>query len=206
MSASLWTASDPLVLASGSTARRLLLEAAGIPLVVDPADIDERVTEADVRAAGAGPRAVALHLAEAKALAVSGSHHERLVLGGDQVLALGDTLFTKAPTLPAARAQLERLSGQTHSLHSAWAVARGGEIVASGSVEARLTVRQLSSAFLDRYLAAEGAAVLSSVGAYRLEGLGVQLFERIEGDHSTILGLPLLDMLPALRRLGVLLG
>ena len=206
MSASLWTAPDPLVLASGSVTRRLLLEAAGIPLVISPADIDERATEANVRAAGAGPRAVALHLAEAKALAVGAGHPEQLVLGGDQVLALGDTLFTKAPTLAAARAQLERLSGQTHSLHSAWALARGRELVASGGADARLTMRPLSSAFLDRYFEAEGAAVLSSVGAYRLEGLGVQLFERIEGDHSTILGLPLLDVLPALRRLGALLG
>jgi septum formation protein len=196
----------PLVLASGSTTRRTLLEAAGIPVLVDPAAVDERAIEAPLRAAGAAPAAVAAHLAAAKARAVAPRHPGRLVLGADQVLALGTEMFSKPASPLAARDHLRRLAGHTHSLHAAACLLRDGAPPFTAAAEARLTVRPLSDAFLDSYLMAEGDAVLASVGAYRLEGLGIQLFSRIEGDHATILGLPLLDLLPALRRAGALLA
>jgi septum formation protein len=205
MTHSLWRGA-PLVLASGSSARRGLLEAAGIPLLVDPADIDERAVEAPLRAAGALPAAVAAHLAAAKARNVAARHPGHLVLGADQVLALGSEMFTKPATPAAARDHLRRLAGRTHSLHSAACLLSNGDTLLATVAEARLTMRALSEPFLDRYLAAEGAAVLASVGAYRLEGLGIQLFEAVEGDHATILGLPLLALLPVLRQAGALLG
>lgn len=202
----LWRGAVPLVLASGSSARRLLLEAAGIPLDVAPADIDERAVEAPLRAAGAAPETVAGHLARHKAAAVSGNHPGRLVLGADQVLALGSEMFGKPTSVAAARQHLVRLSDKTHALHSALCLLEDGEVVLEAVSTAWLTMRPLSPAFLDAYLDAEGEAVCASVGAYRLEGLGSHLFTRVEGDHATILGLPLLDLLPALRQLGVLLG
>lgn len=202
----LWQRERPLVLASGSTARRALLEAAAVPLIVVPALIDEREVEGPLRSAGAMPADIAAHLAAAKAMAVSGAHPDDLVLGADQTLALGSRLFTKPADQAEARSSLEVLSGRTHTLHSAWAVARDGRILASGVEDARLTMRPLGPAFLDWYMEQEGTLLLASVGAYRLEGPGVQLFERIEGDQSTILGLPLLPVLAALRQLGYLLG
>lgn len=202
----LWRDAAPLVLASGSTARRALLEGAGIPLDIVPADIDERAVEAPLRAAGAAPEAVAAHLAAAKAQAVAAAHPGRLVLGADQVLALGTEMFSKPASRAAARGHLAQLSGRTHALHSALCLQRDGTTVFAGGATARLTMRVLSDAFLDAYLALEGDAVCGSVGAYRLEGLGVHLFERIDGDHATILGLPLLDILSVLRQTGVLLG
>ena len=202
----LWHLPGALVLASGSTTRRLLLEAAQVPVEVRPAAIDERAVEVPLREAGAPPAAIARHLAAAKAVAVSAALPGRLVLGADQTLALAGQMFTKPSTLGDARRQLEALAGQTHSLHAAWALARDGALVAEGLADAHLRMRIPTPAFLDAYLAAEGDHVLASVGAYRLEGLGIHLFERIDGDHTTILGLPLLSLLPALRQNGYLLG
>jgi septum formation protein len=201
-----WTRDRPLVLASGSQARRALLAAALVPLVVVPATIDERAVEAPLRGAGASPASIAASLAAAKALDVSLRWPGDLVLGADQTLALGPRMFTKAANLAEARRALETLSGQTHSLHSAWALALDGQILDTGLAEARLTMRRLGEDFLDRYVAEEGLALCESVGAYRLEGAGIHLFETVEGDHSTILGLPLLPVLAALRTQGSLLG
>jgi septum formation protein len=201
-----WLAADPLLLASGSATRRSLLESVQVPFDVEPALIDEREVEAPLREAGAGAAAIAQRLALAKAEAVSRTRPGRVVLGADQTLERDGRMFTKPGSLAAARSQLEDLSGRRHSLHSAWALVCDGRKVATGDAEARLSMRVLSPAFLDAYLAHEGSAVLGSVGSYRVEGLGVQLFERIEGDHTTILGLPLLSLLPALRRAGLLLA
>lgn len=201
----LWRGSDALVLASKSTARRALLAGAGLPFEATSVDVDERALEAGAVAGGAGPREVAGVLARAKSLAGSALHPGRLVIGADQTLALGDEAFHKPADRAGARAQIARLSGQTHHLHSALALARDGAVLFETVESAALTMRPLDAAALDAYLDAAGAAVLSSVGGYQLEGLGIHLFERVEGDHSVILGLPLLPLLAFLRRLGVLL-
>jgi septum formation protein len=198
----LWLEATPLVLASGSAVRRKLLEAAGIPVEVRPARLDERAIEAS--AASDDPSAVAALLARAKALRVAADLPRRLVVGADQTLALGDRRFDKPADRVSARAQLKTLAGRTHELHAAVAVARGKDILFEHVGVARLTMRSLTDAFLDRYLEAAGAAVTASVGAYQLEALGVHLFERIEGDHFTILGLPLLPLLAYLRTQGSL--
>jgi septum formation protein len=201
---SLWRA-EPLVLASKSPSRKALLEAAGIPVEIAPAAIDERAVESS-KAAGADPERVALVLAREKALAVAATRKTSTVLGADQTLALGTRRFSKPADIEAARAQLRELAGKTHALHSAAAVARGGEVVFETVATARLAMRPLSEAFLDAYLAAAGTRVGASVGAYQLEGLGVQLFERIEGDHFTVLGLPLLPLLAYFRSVGLVLS
>jgi nucleoside triphosphate pyrophosphatase len=198
----LWRAATPLVLASGSAVRRTLLEAAGIPVEARPARIDERAIEAS--APSDDPTAVAALLAREKALRVAMELPGRLVVGADQTLALGNRRFDKPADRAAARAQLQALAGRTHELHSAVAVARGRDVRFEHVGVARLTVRPLSDDFLDRYLNAAGAAVTASVGAYQVEALGVQLFERIDGDHFTILGLPLLPLLAYLRAEGSL--
>jgi septum formation protein len=200
----LWRAKAPLVLASKSAARRALLEAAGLPFEVSAADIDERAAEMPLRAKAAAPEAVAAHLARAKALAVSGQKPQRLVVGADQVLALEGEIFSKPQTLAAAKAQLQKFSGKTHALHSALCVARDGNVLFETVATARLTCRDLSAGFIDCYLAAAGDAVLASVGAYQLEGLGIHLFETIDGDQATILGLPMLALLAFLREEGSL--
>jgi len=201
---SLWLHAEPLVLASKSAVRRALIEAAGIPLVVAPADIDERAVEA--RAAVGGAADAAVLLAREKARVGAGSARSRLVVGADQTLALGNTRFTKPVGRAAAREQLRQLSGRTHELHAAVALARDGRVIFSHVDTARLTMRALSERFLDAYLDAAGAAVTASVGGYQLEGLGSHLFERIEGDYFTILGLPLFALLGVLRREGCLAG
>jgi nucleoside triphosphate pyrophosphatase len=198
---SLWRA-EPLVLASKSSIRRALLEAAGIPLTIEPAAIDERAIESS-KAASASAADVALLLAREKALEVARRRSKSTVLGADQTLALGARRFSKPANALAAREQLKALSGKTHELHAAAAVAQGGEIVFETLATARLTVRPLSESFLDAYLAAAGERVSSSVGAYQLERLGVHLFERVEGDHFTILGLPLLPLLAYFRSAGL---
>ncbi|ADZ68509.1 Maf-like protein [Polymorphum gilvum] len=191
-----------LILASGSRIRAELLENAGLTVAVDPARIDERAVEAPLLAAGVAPEDIARVLAEAKAQEVSARRPDDLVIGADQVLGLGDERFTKPADMAAARRQLLTLSGRTHELHSAVAVARGGETVWSHVSTARLTMRDLSPAYVGRYLAAAGDAALSSVGCYQLEGLGVQLFETVDGDYFTILGLPMLPLLAFLRDSG----
>jgi septum formation protein len=200
----LWLADQPLVLASKSASRRALLEGAGIPIEIVVADIDERGIEA--KASLAGPGEVAALLAREKAMAVSAQRPGRLVLGADQTLALGERRFSKPVDRAAAREQLKVLRGHTHALHSAVAIVRDGKPVFEDCAVARLTMRAFSDGFLDSYLDTAGNAVTASVGAYQVESIGVQLFERIEGDHSTILGLPLLPVLGALRREGVLSG
>ena len=198
---SLWRG-EPLVLASKSAVRRRILEAAGIPVVVDPADLDERSIEAARTKDATGPEMVALWLAREKALAVA-CRRPGFVLGADQTLALGSRRFSKPLSPAAACEQLSLLAGNTHALHSAVAVADGRQIVFETVESARLTMRPLSKDFLDSYLAGAGERVTASVGAYQLEGLGVHLFERIEGDHSTILGLPLLPLLAFFRTAGL---
>ena len=199
----LWLAASPLVLASKSKIRRSVLVAAGIPVEARPAELDERAIEAC--APSNEPSAVAAHLAREKALLVGRSNPGRLVLGADQVLALGGKRFIKPPDRAAARAQLRTLSGRTHSLHSAVACVQNGTVAFEHVSVARLTMRTLSDRFLDAYLDAAGEAALESVGAYQLEGLGSQLFEHVEGDYFAILGLPLLEVLDFLRRQGCLL-
>ena len=196
----LWLAARPLMLASKSTARRALLEAAGIPVEIEPASIDERAVEA--RAGLDDAAAAAGLLAREKARAVAQKHPGRLVLGADQTLALGQRRFSKAPDRAGARAQLAALRGKTHTLHSAVAVVQGGAVMFQHVDAAHLTMRAFSDGFLDSYLDTVGGAATASVGGYQLEGAGIQLFERVEGAHSTILGLPLLPLLDWLRRSG----
>jgi septum formation protein len=197
---SLWLADQPLVLASKSESRRAVLAAAAIPVEVLPADIDERAIEG--RAAVTGPGEVATLLAREKARAVAVSRPGRLVLGADQTLALRGRRFSKPASLAAARDQLKALRGTTHELCSALALAHGDAIVFEHRETAQLTMRAFTDAFIERYVEAAGPAVTASVGGYQVEGLGIHLFERIEGDHFTILGLPLLPLLQYLRRAG----
>jgi nucleoside triphosphate pyrophosphatase len=196
----LWLAKAPLVLASKSAVRHAMLRDAGLTVEIVPADIDERTIEE--RAGLHDPGEVAALLAREKARAVADALPDRLVLGADQTLALGERRFSKPTDRAAARAQLEALSGRTHELHSAIALVRAGAVVFEHREVARLTMRALSKEFLDAYLDAMGAAVTTSVGGYQLEKAGIQLFERIDGDHFVILGLPLLALLQFLRREG----
>jgi nucleoside triphosphate pyrophosphatase len=201
---SLWLASDPLLLASRSTPRRTLLEAAGVPIELHPADIDERGLEAG--AGAAAPQDIAALLAHAKASVVAGLRPGRLVLGADQTLALGTERFAKPADRAAARAQLRALSGRTHELHSAITFVQDSTVLFEYVGSARLKMRALSDRFLDQYIDTVGDSATASVGAYQIEGPGVQLFERIEGDYFTILGLPLLGALDFLRRRGCLIS
>lgn len=203
-STDLWLSPDPLILASTSMTRRLLVSAAGIPVETEDPAVDERAVEAPLKEAGASPMDVALALARAKALAVSQRHPGRLVLGGDQTLDCEGKSFSKPGDRDAAHRQLMDLAGRTHHLHAAAALAREGRIVFEAASSAALTMRAMDAAFVTRYLAAAGEAVTRSVGGYQLEGLGIHLFSTIIGDHFTILGLPLLLILPALRREAVL--
>jgi septum formation protein len=198
----LWLADQPLVLASRSASRRAVLAGAAIPVEILPADVDERAIEA--RAGAKSPSQIALVLARAKADAVAAQLPGRLVLGADQTLALGDRLFAKPADVAAARDQLKSLRGQTHELHSALALVSDGKVLFEHCETARLTMRQFTDHFLESYLAAAGLAVTASVGAYQVEAVGIQLFARIEGDHFTILGLPLLQLLHHLRGTGFL--
>jgi septum formation protein len=191
-----------LLLASASPFRRRMLQAAGVPFRVVPAEVDESALKRSL-AGKVAPEGLAETLAAAKAEAVSGKFPADLVIGADQVLALGDETFGKPHDLTAARAQLERLRGRTHRLLSAVALARGGRVVWSKVDTASLTVRDLSAAFLDEYLARCGERLLSIAGAYEIEGLGIQLFDRVEGDYFTIVGLPLLPLLAQLRARGM---
>ena len=198
----LWLANEPLVLASRSEARRAMLEAAGIPVEIVAADIDERGIEE--RADGRSPQDVAALLARAKASAVAASRPGRLVIGGDQTLALGSRLFAKPANRAEAAEQLRALCSKTHALYSAVAVIRDGKVLFEHSDSARLTMRAFSDEFLAAYLDAAGAAASASVGGYQWERLGVHLFDRVDGDHFTILGLPLLALLQFFRREGLL--
>ncbi len=193
----LWLASDPLVLASKSEVRRTVLAAAGLPVAAVPADIDERAMEKD--AAARGPKDVAMLLAREKAKAVAARMPGRLVLGADQTLSLGAERFSKPAGRDGARAQLLQLRGKTHELHSGIALVRDADVLFEDCAVARLTMRNFSEPFLELYLDAAGASVSQSVGGYQLEKTGIQLFETIDGDHFTILGMPLFSLLPFLR-------
>ena len=198
----LWLAAAPLVLASRSAVRRTLLEAAGVPVEISPADIDERGVEAG--APLQAPVAIAALLAREKAAVIAGRNRGRLVLGADQTLSLDGRRFSKPADRTAARAQLRALSGRTHELYSAIAFVLDGAVLFEHVGVARLTMRAVSDRFLDDYLDAVGDAATASVGAYQLESFGIQLFERLDGDYFTVLGLPLLTALDFLRRHGCL--
>ena len=193
----LWRGKHPMILASQSRARQQLLFNAGISFEAVPAEIDERAVQ---QSSGLNaPGDIAALLAREKALSVSVRQHGKFVVGADQTLALGKQLFSKPAGRTQAAEQLRALAGHGHELHSAVAVARDGKILFEGAGLARMTMRPLAESEIKAYLDEAGEVVTSSVGAYQLEGLGVHLFERIEGDHFTILGLPLLQLLAFLR-------
>lgn len=197
-------ATSPIVLASASLARAALLRAAGIPILVDAAAIDEAEVKASLQAAQAAPAAIAEALAELKAQRVSRRHAGSLVIGADQVLECEGALFDKPADLAAARSQLQTLRGRRHQLVSAVVLVRDCQRIWHHVARADLEMREFSTDFLDRYLQSAGGAALSSVGAYQVEGVGAQLFASIDGDYFTILGLPLLPLLGILREHGVL--
>src|SRR6185312_15430973 len=189
----IWRGQHPLILATQSRARKMLLANAGISFDAVPADIDER--EIQKNSDLSAPGEIAMLLAREKARFISATNPGRYVVGADQTLALGSRLFSKPAGRAQAAKQLRSLAGDTHELHSAVAVARDAEVVFSDVAVARMTMRRLADSEIETYLDQAGQAVTTSVGAYQLEGLGVHLFERIEGDHFTILGLPLLPLL-----------
>ncbi|RWE94923.1 Maf-like protein [Mesorhizobium sp.] len=197
---------EKIILASGSPFRKALLVNAGVAVEAVPAEVDERALEAPLKGSGISPEDVALVLAEAKATEVSERKPGALVLGCDQTLSLGDELFHKPADMEGARRHLLALSGKTHQLNSAVVLARDGAVLWRHVGIASLTMRKLDPAFIGRHLARVGAKALSSVGAYQIEGEGIQLFERIEGDYFTIVGLPLLPALAKLRDLGAIDG
>jgi septum formation protein len=192
-----WRGPSPLVLASQSRARQTLLENAGMAFEAVPAHIDERAIQENCGLAAPGE--VAALLAREKAIAVSRQRPSHFVIGADQTLALGDRIFNKPADRTQAFVQLKQLAGRSHELHSAIVVAEAGKILFEYIATARMAMRPLTELQIESYLDQAGQAVTSSVGAYQLEGLGVHLFERIEGDHFTILGLPLLSLLDFFR-------
>ena len=195
----------PIVLASASPTRIALLRNAGIEFTAVAAQIDERAIEAALAASARPPAEIAAALAEAKALSVVASRAGALVIGADQVLSADGRAWHKPSTIGEARDQLIALSGRTHELHSAIAVAREGTIGWRHSETVRLTMRPLTAGFIDDYLSRVGREALRSVGSYQIEGPGIQLFERIAGDYFAILGLPLLPLLAYLRNAGAIL-
>lgn len=194
-----------LILASSSTTRHRMLASAGVEVEVIPARVDEAAIKDAMRAEEAPPRDIADALAEVKAVRISGRHPGRMVLGADQVLVADDAPYDKPRDMAEARAHLMALAGKTHRLLSAAVIARDGAVLWRHIGTARLVMRPFSPEFLDAYLADVGDNVLSSVGAYHLEGRGAQLFARVDGDYFTVLGLPMLEVLGYLRAQGVLL-
>jgi septum formation protein len=195
---------EELILASASPTRAWLLRTAGVEVRVEPAAVDEEVVKQTFRARGRAAVECALALAEAKARRVAGRHDRAFVIGADQILVCDGLWFDKPSDLGAARAQLKALRGRAHQLATAVCVVQNGTRIWHTVKQPHLLMREFSDIFLDDYLAVEGTAVLGTVGAYRLEGRGVQLFERVEGDHFAILGLPLLELLEFLRECGQL--
>jgi len=195
---------EALILASASPARARLLAAAGLGFRVEPAEVDEEEVKRAFRSEGRSAADCALALAEAKAGWIEQRGDRALVIGADQILICGGAWFDKPVDLDSARAQLQDLRGRTHELATAVCVVQRGTMLWHTVSRPKLTMRTFSDDFLEEYLAVEGPAVLGSVGAYRLEGRGVQLFDRIEGDHFAILGLPMLELLGFLRGRGVL--
>lgn len=195
--------SELIILASKSAARRAVLTGAGVPFEVAVAGVDEDAVKTSMLAQGASPRDVADALAEIKAVKISAGR-PGFVIGSDQTLEFEGKLYDKAETLETAAERLKTMRGKPHKLHSAVVVAKDGAPIWREIVSATLTMRDFSDAFLAEYLEAEGAEMLGSVGCYRLEGPGAQLFSKIEGDYFTILGLPLMGLLDLFRRHGVL--
>lgn len=189
-----------LILASKSTARREVLANAGVAFDIQVAGIDEDA----LKVAGVDARELAIELAKAKALAVSQQHPDAVVLGADQTLAFDGGLISKATTLDAARARLVDMRGKPHQLHSGVALAKGGKILWADADTAHMRVRDFSNDFLDTYIATEGDELLHCVGSYRLEGMGSQLFDKVDGDYFTVLGMPLWLVLEQLRHFGAL--
>jgi septum formation protein len=194
---------ERLILASASPARAAVLRAAGIAFDIEPADIDESVIKRRYRSAGGDALACAAALAEAKARAIAARHPAALVVGADQILVAGDDWIDKPTDLAEAAAQLRSLRGRVHILATAACAVRGDESLWQATATPKLTMRRFGEDLLARYIEAEGDAVLGSVGGYQIEGRGVQLFARIEGDHFAILGLPLLALLEFLRGRGL---
>lgn len=190
----------PIILASRSPFRSAILKNAGVEFSTESADIDERAVEAPLYKSGATPQDVAQVLAEAKALSVSENNPDTVVIGCDQTLSMGDQIFHKLVDMDAARRQLLQFSGKTHQLNSAVVLVKNGETLWRHVSVARMTMRDLDPGFIGRYLGRVGDIALSSVGAYQVEGPGIQLFEEIEGDYFTIVGLPLLPLLNELRK------
>lgn len=190
-----------LILASQSPTRKALLERAGLDFALEPSRVDEREIETRVEAAGGDGRDVALQIAQAKAHSVAARRPGAIVIGADQTLSLGTELFHKPSDREAAGRQLDRLRGKTHRLHAATALVRDDLLLWSDVQSAELTMREFSLAERDRILDLEGEAIFSSVGGYRLEGPSIRLFETVSGDYFTILGLPLLPLLGALREI-----
>lgn len=196
----------PVMLASTSPFRRQLLENAGLEIEAVAPQIDERAVEEPLQGSGMNPEDIAMILAEAKATEVSERYPDRWVIGGDQTLSLDEQLFHKPADMEGARRHLLALSGRTHQLNSAVVLARNGEALWRHISIARMTMRKLDPGFIGRHLSSVGASALSSVGAYQIEGKGIQLFEKIDGDYFTIVGMPLLPLLAELRRLKVIDG
>ncbi|CAN7693259.1 Maf family protein [Bosea sp. LjRoot237] len=199
--ATFWRGDRPLILASGSATRLQLLEAAGVSVEVIKPVVDERAIEAEFLAVGGPPAGVAAALAEAKALSVSPRHSDRIVLAADQMLICEGRPFHKPEDAAAAARQIAKLAGRKHVLTSAFALARDNQIISRGTSSATLAMRPLTPDFIEDYVGQAGQAAITSVGGYQLEGLGIHLFEAIEGDHFTILGLPMLSLLATLRDL-----
>jgi nucleoside triphosphate pyrophosphatase len=195
-----------IILASGSIHRKKLLTDAGIPFAAIKPVIDERAVESAVSGSGVTPDELALILAEAKAIDVSEKNPDALVVGSDQTLSLGDRIFHKPVDMEGARKHLLALSGKTHHLNTGFVLARGGSVLSRYVGIARMTMRHLDPAFIGRHLSRVGDKALTSVGAYQIEGEGIQLFEKIEGDYFTIVGLPMLPLLDALRLEGAIDG
>lgn len=195
-----------LILASASASRQMLMRNAGLTFSSIPAQIDERAIDTKLEQEGAAPEVIALELAKAKAIAVSLLHPEAFVIGSDQTMSLGDRIYHKAKDMAQAHANVLSLSGKTHRLNCGVALAKNGAVIWDTVSIAKMTVRELSADYVSRYLERSGSQVLSSVGAYQLEGEGIQLFSSIEGDYFTILGLPLLPLLAQLRELRVIDG
>ena len=193
-----------IILASASPFRKALLENAGVPVTAIAADIDERAVEAAVERSGVTSGELAQILAEAKAVEVSARHADAWVIGSDQVLSLDGEALHKAADMEEARRRLLTMSGRTHLLETGVVLARAGDVVWRHLSTAEMTMRTLTPEFIGRYLSLAGSGVLASVGAYQIEGPGIQLFGRIEGDHFTIVGLPMLPLLAALRERNVI--
>lgn len=199
-----WREPAPLVLGSGSSTRRQLLTACGIPIRILKPEVDEATLANSLLSEKASPKTIAMRLANAKSDAIRKLAPNDLVLTADQTLDHQGELFMKPASVEQARTQLKELRASTHQLHSAAVLCRGDKIIWSGVASARLVMRDFSDAFLEIYIAAIGPTLLETVGGYQIEGLGLHLFAEISGQHATILGLPLIDLLEALRNIGAI--